>query len=313
MTLAKTFALIVALATPILAQSPPRFEVASIKPCTDGDLSGTAKTGGRAGREFSPGALRLDCTTVFDLIQGAYVLFANGHVNPRSRVSVEGGPAWIKSDRYRIDAKPDTARSQGMMRGPMLQTLIEERFKLKIRRETRPVPGYALTVAKGGIKLKPFQRGTCTPIDLKIFEQFPPPPFPKLPPGQEYCGGTDPSDGSRWIASFGTSKGPNITIVARAMSIDDFIKTSLGQHLDRPVLNKTGVAGLFDFHLEYAPDETMPDFHDTTPTAAGAAISDPPGPSIFTALQRQLGLKLEPAQGVGEFFVIDRISKPSGN
>ncbi len=161
--------------------------------------------------------------------------------------------------------------------------------------------------------MKPFQRGTCTPLDLKIFEQFPPPPFPKLPPGQEYCGGTDPSDGTRWIASFGASKGPNITIEARAMSIDDFIKTSLGQRLDRPVLNKTGVTGLFDFHLEYAPDETMPDFQDSAATASGAALSDPPGPSIFTALQKQLGLKLEPAQGLGEFFVIDQISKPSRN
>lgn len=304
----------VVLAAPILAQSPPRFEVASIKPCTDGDLSGAAKTSSRAGgREFSPGALRLDCTTVFDLINGAYVLFANGHVNPRSRVTVEGGPAWIKSDRYRIDAKPDSARSQGMMRGPMLQTLLEERFKLKMRRETKPVPAYALTVAKGGIKLKPFQKGSCTPLDLKIFEQFPPPPFPKLPPGQQYCGGTDPSDGSRWIAAFGASKGPNVTIDARAMSIDDFIKTSLGQRLDRPVINKTGVAGLFDFHLEYAPDETMPDFQGSSPTAAGAALPDPPGPSIFTAIQKQLGLKLEPAQGLGEFFVIDRISRPTGN
>src|SRR5262249_47372554 len=141
------------------------------------------------------------CTTVFNLINGAYVLFADGHVNPQSRVPIEGGPSWIHTSRYRIDAKADGAQSQGMMHGPMLQTLLEDRFKLKIHRETREVPAYALTVAKGGIKLNTFKEGSCIPLDLKIFEQFPPPPFPELPPGQQYCGGTDPNDGTRWVAS----------------------------------------------------------------------------------------------------------------
>jgi uncharacterized protein (TIGR03435 family) len=75
--------------------------------------------------------------------------------------------------------------------------------------------------------------------------------------------------------------------------------------MDRPVINRTGVAGLFDIHLEFAPGTTSPD--------DAAAASDAAGPSIFTALQQQLGLKLEAARGPGEFVVIDHIEKPSGN
>jgi len=86
---------------------------------------------------------------------------------------------------------------------------------------------------------------------------------------------------------------------AAGMKFDDFCKIFLG-HLDRPVTNKTGITGRFDFHLEYARD--------------GAAPSDePPGPSIFTAVQEQLGLKLTPAKGPGEFIVIDHVERPSEN
>jgi uncharacterized protein (TIGR03435 family) len=227
---------------------------------------------------------------VIDLITGAYVLFANGHVNPRSRVPVEGGPACINSVRYQIDAKADSARGQGMMRGPMLQTLLEDRFKLKIHHETRDVPVYVLTVAKGGLKLHPFQEGRCIPRNFALLEQFPPQPFPELPPGQKYCGaGT-------------TVKGAIVTL-DETMTIDDFIKYSL-PGLDRPVVNRTGIKGLFDFHLEFAPEES-PD--------AGGTPPEVPGPSIFTALERQLGLKPEPAKAPGDFLVIDHVERPSAN
>jgi uncharacterized protein (TIGR03435 family) len=225
---------------------------------------------------------------------------------------VEGGPAWIHSARYQIEAKADGPQSQGMMQGPMLQALLEDRFKLKIRREARDVPAYALRVAKGGPKLHPFQEGSCTPLDLKILEQFPPTRFPELPPGESYCGGADP-DGGRWVFATGRMKGPNVTLEARALSIDEFIKHSLGHNLDRPVINQTGIAGRFDYHLEFAPDETVAEPRDDGPGAPGATPSEAAGPSIFTALQRQLGLKLEPARARGEFLVIERVERPSGN
>jgi len=281
------------------AQSPaqsglatrPKFVVASIKPCREGS-SATDKKGGGGGRgDLSPGTLHLDCSTVLNLITGAYVLFANGHVNPHSRVPVEGGPAWINSVRYQIDAKADRALGQGMMRGPMLQTLLEDRFKLKIHHEAREVAVYALTVAKGGLKLHPFQEGSCIPRDFTLLEQFPPQPFPELPPGQKYC------------EVRGTENGGKVTLEAIGMSIDSFIKYSL-PGLDRPMVNKTGITGLFDFHLEFAPDE---------PTGAGATPAEFAGPSIFTALDRQLGLKPELAKAPSDFLVIDHVERPSAN
>ena len=270
----------------------PKFVVASIKPCRDGNSGPGRKDGGGGGGDLSPGTLSLDCSTVMDLIKGAYFLFANGHVNPHSRVGLEGGPAWVNSVRYQINAKADGAIGQGMMRGPMLQTLLEDRFKLKIHHETREVPAYALTVAKGGLKLHPFQEGSCIPRDFtRFFEQFPPQPFPELPPGQKYC------------ALGATEQGGTVTLEAIGMSIDNFIKFKLPQ-LDRPVVNKTGITGLFDFHLEFAPDE---------PTGAGATPAEVPGPSIFAALERQLGLKPEVAKAPGDFLVIDHVERPSAN
>ena len=173
----------------------------------------------------------------------------------------------------------------------MLQTLLEDRFKLKIHHETREVPVYALTVAKGGLKLHPFQEGSCIPRDIaSSIEQFPPQPFPELPPGQKYCAVT------------GTENGGNVTLEAIGMSIDSFIKYSL-PGLDRPMVNKTGITGLFDFHLEFAPDE-----------APGAgATGEAAGPSIFTALDRQLGLKPELAKAPSDFLVIDHVERPSAN
>jgi hypothetical protein len=154
----------------------PKFEVASVKPCKADYLPPGGRSGGGSGN-LSPGTLRIDCATVKSLINQAYVFFANGHVN-RPSVSVEGGPGWINSERYQVDAKAEGSQSQGMMHGPMLQALLEDRFKLKIHRETREAPAYALTVAKGGPKLHPFKEGSCVPLDLdKILEQFPPPPF----------------------------------------------------------------------------------------------------------------------------------------
>jgi uncharacterized protein (TIGR03435 family) len=198
-----------------------------------------------------------------------------------------------------------------MLHGPMLQTLLEDRFKVKIHRETREIRAYALTVGKGGSKLHRFEEGSCTPLDLKILEQFPPPPFPELPPGQEYCGGVDPNDGTHWVATQTTMKGPNVTVEARAMSIDEFIKQALGRRLDRPVVNKTGLTGRFDFRLEYAPDEI--NSPDGVPPTAGTAPSELGGPSIFAALRQQLGLKLDPAKGRGDYLVIDQVERPSAN
>ena len=96
------------------------------------------------------------------------------------------------------------------------------------------------------------------------------------------------------------------------MRVDEFSRIFLNGALDRPVIDKTGITGRFDFHLEYAPDQATPRFLPGG-DVPDAAPSDPPGPSIFTAVQAQLGLKLEPAKGPGEFLVIDSVVRPSDN
>ena len=274
----------------------PVFEVASIRPCQSGNSPGGGPGATKGGSAFgsggspSPGRLILNCATVAGLIQQAYVTYANVNRDVWSRLPIIGGPAWINSDRYDINAKAEDSASAGMMQGPMLQALLEDRFKLKIRRETREVPVYVLTVVKSGPKLQQFKEGTCTPVDLAK------PPSPPAPDQMLGC--------TRMIS--GSAKGPNMArVYMQATTVDEFSK-ALGFVLARPIINKSGIAGLFDFRLEYAFDET-------TGGPRAAPSDEPVGPSIFTALQEQLGLKIDSAKGPGERVVIDHVEKPSGN
>jgi len=108
-------------------------------------------------------------------------------------------------------------------------------------------------------------------------------------------------------------KGPNVVWNADGMSVEELCRFVL-RGMDRPVVDKTGLTGRFDVRLEYFPDE-----NSSSTVRRGGSLDDgdhpeiPAGPSIFTALQEQLGLRLERAQGPGEFLVIDRVEKPSDN
>ncbi len=229
---------------------------------------------------------------MFFFINLAYVTFAKGDRDLLDFVPITGGPAWINSDHYNINAKAEGNPSPEMMQGPMLQALLEERFKLKIRRETRSEPVYTLTVAKGGAKLQ--QAKECTPIDrTKPLE-------PVRPRQKQYCG-------SPRRSGIILSGGSNITFDSHGVSLDEFSK-SLASILGRPVVNKTGIAGEFDFELEFLPDESSAGIRLHLPHSDGADA-----PSIFTALQEQLGLRLESTRGLGEFLVIDSVERPSEN
>jgi uncharacterized protein (TIGR03435 family) len=96
------------------------------------------------------------------------------------------------------------------------------------------------------------------------------------------------------------------------MSIADFCQNLTWNALDRPAIDKTGIAGKFNFHLEFAPDEAAPNLRSAGVDPAAAPL-DTAGPSVFTALQQQLGLKLERATGPIEFLIIDHVEKPSEN
>ncbi|SPF55518.1 exported hypothetical protein [Candidatus Sulfopaludibacter sp. SbA4] len=266
--------------SPRAAAATPKFDVTSVKPCGDGRRD--RRTGDVVPGGGSPGRLRLGCWPLRDLVQSAYLSYADGQVqSPTSvaRTPIEGGPAWTgtSSDRYTIDAEAEGTPGQAAMRGPMLQALLEDKFKLRIHRETREVPVYELTVATGGPKMQPFQEGGCTPIDRAAVELVSVWPVPPPAPGQKNCN-----------ALIGKT-GPDTTLEAQAVSLAYFCQL-LGLVLDRPAIDRTGITGRFDFHLVYA--------------RASAA------PSIFTALPQQLGLKLEPAEGPREFLVIDHVERP---
>jgi uncharacterized protein (TIGR03435 family) len=292
------------------AQTPtaPKFEAAAIRAGTCGGGRGNqGKQGGGALAPssllpplstplppfgLSPGRFSVPCQKVIDLIEWAYVRFADGQEHPSAPFEpAQGGPAWIDTDRYAINAESQRGASTGMMLGPMLRSLLEERFRLKLHRETKEVSVYALTVAKGGAKLQPYKEGSCTSTEPTL-DPFSRPELGRQP--LEPCGSVQLGPGRA---------------NGHAMDLDEFAKRILGNLFDRPVVNKTGIAGKYDFLLEFTPDGDTPRLPLRDPRPA-----DPTGrPSIFTALQEQLGLKIESAKGPGEFLVIDHVERPSDN
>jgi uncharacterized protein (TIGR03435 family) len=281
--------------------SAPKFEVASIKPCKPGDFipgdgKNPHKKGSIARPGSSPGRLVTPCDTVTDLIRTAYIQNAGGETRrDPSAPPVTRGPAWIQNERYQITAKAESKQSLGEMNGPMLQALLEERFRLRVHHETREVPVYALTVAKGGPKLQPFQEGSCNQRDV----------WRPMPPAE-----WDPKGCQSVVRMNAASR----IIEAHGVGVEALAKL-LFLVVDRPVVNQTGIAGNYDIRVEFEADRTVPiagDAHRMPPPP-----SEPPDPSgaptIFTALQQQLGLKLEPAKGPRDFVVIDHVERPSGN
>ena len=263
----------------------PKFEVVSIKPCElrEGPLPDVAPEG-----NSTPGNLRTGCYPLHDadgvgLIRGAYVS------NPFTPIS--GGPSWVHSAYYEINAKAEGNPSVATMKGPMMRALLEEYFHLKIHKQTTEGPVYFLTVARGGPKLHPFVDGSCAPYGTS-------PPNP-LQPGQEYC-----------KSNISGSSPPSVE--AQGATLDEFSKMLI-LVLRRPVINKAGIAGRFDIRVEFSREGTaLPPLRPTEPADGRSPASDPTD-SIFAALQEQLGLKLERAKGPVETFVIDHIERPAGN
>lgn len=254
----------------------PVFEVASIKrsAATGGNASIGDQPGGRFVASYIP--LRR-------VIQFAY----------RNNQQFLGGPDWLDSDRWDIEAKaPAGSVSQRSspvsMAAPdalalMVQSMLEERFKLKAHTETRELPLYELTVAKGGSKLKLSD------------DQTPPPAL--LGAGGGPRGGALPRGGIR------VGRGD---LEAQAQTLSLFAMALGALYVDRPVVDKTGLAGLYDIRLQFTPDRGLTATPPPTPAA-------PSGPSIFNALEEQLGLKLEAARGPLPVLVIDSIERPTEN
>ena len=151
---------VLAIGMPYTAQSQiqsaaPEFEVASIKP-----NPGCDSRQGRGGG--GPGRLNMECVTVASLVQTAYGTFADGHsLNPRI-LRIVDEPGWIDSEVYAIEAKANGNPPMAEMYGPMLQVLLENRFKLKLHRDTRESPIYTLTIAKSGTSWSGRRKESCT-------------------------------------------------------------------------------------------------------------------------------------------------------
>jgi bla regulator protein blaR1 len=269
---------IVAVAIPLLPQGSgagnPSFEVASIKPNNSGDNRVMFRNNG--GRFTIVGA------TARMLIQQAYRI---------RDFQLSGGPGWIGSDRFDIEAKPENVADMTPERMPlMLQGLLEERFQLRTHKETKEVPIYELVVAKEGSKLKSVPE--------------PPRPTPGAAPGPA------PSpNGPMPPGAFRIGRGE---MMGSGIPIENFVQ-SLSSMLGRVVVNRTGLTGFFDFQLHWTPDagETGP--FGPVPSVQPPAPADPSGPTIFTALQEELGLRLESSKGPVDVLVIDSIEKPSEN
>jgi uncharacterized protein (TIGR03435 family) len=237
--------------------SAPAFEVVSVKP-SDGRFGIDMKT--------YPNRLSSTCN-VHELIVAAYSM---------ERWQVTGGPAWLSTDLFEIDAKTsedlsgETDRVVALGRPAprrmmlMLQTLLAERFNLKIHRETRQESVFTLVVAKGGPKLQ------------------------------------SPKDTTRSFIRTGRTGTPQAMAITYTMEGVNASTTQLAHYLEgnmhRPVADQTGLPGNYDFRLEYGDDSTTGD-----------------APALSTALQDATGLKLNMRNGPVEFLIVDHAEKPSAN
>lgn len=185
---------------------------------------------------------------------------------------ISGGPDWLDSDHYDIAAlTPGDLRPTRDEQMAMLRELLKDRFQLAFRREPREFSIYVLEVAKGGPKLK----DSAKPNDAPALVSMVYPQSIKLP--------------------------------ARNATMPDFASMLQRAILDRPVVDKTGLTGKYDFDLEWTPDESQ--FNGEVASASG----DAPEAPLFTAIQQQLGLKLQPTKGPVDALIVDNAARPSAN
>lgn len=244
--------------------SRPQFEIASIRPDHDNSpVSMGAGKGEAGGRNVT---LRM-------LIGLAYRV---------QEFQITGGPAWIGSDRFDVEGKSENPAADPDQLRLMLQDLLENRFQLRLHRETKRIPAYALVVAKSGprIRLAPDQSPAV---------DGPAPP------------GAGPNHGAIRLGS-GTLTGNAVTL--------SLFTRMLSQRLGRTVLDQTNLPGRYDIQLRWNPDVGE---SPTDPGGNRLPDSEPSGPSLFSAVQEQLGLKLESTRAPVEVLVIEHVERASAN
>jgi uncharacterized protein (TIGR03435 family) len=225
---------------------------------------------------YTPDGLRATNIPIFFLIKEAFAL------NDDQLIGI---PGWVHSEKYDIDAKvaeadvPSIHNLTHDQRRQMILQILADRFKLTYHRETRTLPEYSLVIAKSGSKLHEFQ------------------------PGNDASGSPKHAGQMKMQSGIITASGIPIEPLTRLLS----------DRVGRPVLDKTGLTGNYDFTLQWADEG-----HDGPPRGPDPAIpvaSAPEisGPSIFTAVEEQLGLKLESEKGPVQVVTIDHIEMPTAN
>jgi uncharacterized protein (TIGR03435 family) len=258
--------------------SLPSFEVATVKLIKDG------KYGFHQGSQDE----------VYIIGRSARYLIGDAYnLPPGSKDRLIGGPAWLDTNDYQIDGKIEAPLAAAMQKMPkderirqmhlLMQSLLADRFKLKVHFETRTLPVYALVVEKSGSKLAPSK-------DL-----------PPLDPSQPVRP-RNPADlrGSLLIIP---KSGLMFEMIVQGETLDQ-IANMLTPHPEiggRPVINRTGLPGIYDFTMDWAREQEAGSANDTS------------GPGLFAALEQQLGLKLVSTKAQVEVVVIDHIELPSEN
>jgi uncharacterized protein (TIGR03435 family) len=261
-----SIALLILIGAPVVAQSPtavasPAYDVVTIKPNDSG-----------GGTSFST---RDDSFHATNMSIRQMLVYSFGIRDGL----ISGLPGWAESARFDILAKivdydPKVKLSREQRRA-MLGVVLAERFHLKLHTQIKQLPVYELTVGKGGPKFEP------TPATV---------------PGGDALPNDGPSPGSTGInPSNGTASLTGNTV---SMSI---LATDLSEQLDRTVIDRTGLNGVYDFHLRWTADN------------ASQVVAEDAPPSLFTALQDQLGLRLQPGKGPVKTLIVDHLEMPAGN
>jgi uncharacterized protein (TIGR03435 family) len=286
------------------AQEPsaqlPTFDVVSIKAHKDEGMMM------RIGTSATPDGFQADGVPLNMLIRQAFGLSDDRILNE---------PDWVKSSRFDIAAKvvPEDAPRLKLLspqeRGAMILPVLEDRFGLKFHHETKDLQVYALAVAKGGSKLKesaPAESGTVSQ----------PPPGASGTPGGAGSLVPGPSRGNppgrpRLMMRMNQQ---GMTLDAHDSPMAS-LSQLISQQIGATVIDKTGLTGKYDFTLMFMPDSNMGPM--MRPPGAGpdggAESQEPVGPSLFTAVQEQLGLKLEAQKQPVDVIVIDQIEQPMAN
>lgn len=264
----------------------PEFEVASVRPVLKDtprrgliDDFADAQVAKSVLAQAQKGRFRTPRFSVHTLIQLAYDV---------KGFQIDGGPSWVRSDRFEIEATTAGPASAGEVRG-MFRSLLADRFRLMVRLEARTMLVYELVAARGGLKITPLKDGECITLNEKMG------PIPMdLSKPTYICGGV-----RRKVVTLPPERMDRIEAGGIAMS---WLVDMLSDDVGRTVIDRTGFTERFNLLLDFAP-------HGDLPVNSGVSS----GPTIFTAIEEQLGLRLRATSGSIGVVVIDRVERPSEN